>query len=138
MIVDMKVGCRFATVTVVIAELPAWVKSPAYVAVTDTVPLAVPVRPSFNWQPDVIRIQLAAERVPAAPLAEKLTLPVGSVPPWPPASLTCTIHVEVWPTAIVLGRQTRLVEVVLVPAKVPQVQVSPSPTADEVPPKRTI
>ena len=82
-----------------------------YVPVIDAVPAALGV--NVTEQVPAASVQLAALKVPAAPVLVNPTLPAGVDAPAPLASTTVAVHVEGWLIATVPGLQTTVVEVIL-------------------------
>jgi hypothetical protein len=62
--------------------------------------------------PAAVSVQLAALKVPAAPVLVNPTEPAGVLLPTPLVSATVAVHVEGWLIATVPGVQTTVVEVV--------------------------
>ena len=63
-------------------------------------------------QVPLIRVQLAALKVPAPPVEVKPTEPAGVVPPAPLVSATVAVQVEGWLIGTLAGLQTTVVDVV--------------------------
>jgi len=63
-------------------------------------------------QVPVVRLQVAAENVPAPPVLPKLTVPVGVDVGAGLVSETVAVHVEGWAIGTVAGKQLRVVVVV--------------------------
>jgi hypothetical protein len=61
--------------------------------------------------PAADRVHVGAEKVPAAPVEVKDTVPAGVLPPAPPMSTTVAVHVESWLIGIEAGAQDTVVEV---------------------------
>jgi hypothetical protein len=74
------------------------------------VPTALGVKVTEQEPAD--RVQLAALKVPARPVAVNATDPAGVVAPTPLVSATVAVQVEGWLIATVPGLQTIVVEVV--------------------------
>jgi hypothetical protein len=75
---------------------------------------AVPAALGVNVTEQVpaARVQLAALKVPARPVAVNPTEPAGVEDPTPLLSATVAVQVEAWPIGTVPGLQTTVVEVV--------------------------
>jgi hypothetical protein len=80
--------------------------------------LPVVVAVKLTWHAPLMtnRMHLGGENVPVTPVMLKVTVPVGVVAPAPAVSPTIPIQVAPWPTAIVVGKQKSVVEVVPVPS----------------------
>jgi hypothetical protein len=78
--------------------------------VITAVPAALGVK--VTEQVPAVKVQLAALKVPARPVAANPTEPAGVVAPAPLVSATVAVHVEGWLIATVPGLQTTVVEVV--------------------------
>jgi hypothetical protein len=62
--------------------------------------------------PAAVKVQLAALKVPARPLAVNPTDPAGVLLPTPLVSATVAVHVEGWLIGTEAGEHTTVVEVV--------------------------
>jgi len=78
--------------------------------VIEAVPAALGVNVTEHVPAD--RVQLAALKVPARPVAAKPTEPAGVVAPAPLVSVTVAVQVDGWLIATVPGLQATVVEVV--------------------------
>jgi hypothetical protein len=95
-------------VTPAVPKLPACVESPLYVPVTVTDPAIVDVK--VTEQLPLTNVHGLPAKIPFG--AVKATVPVGVVAPAPFVSATTAVHVVIWLTATVLGKQDTVVEVV--------------------------
>jgi len=86
-------------------------------------PVAVGVKVTEQL-PVADKVHVGAEKVPAAPLEVKVTVPEGVLDPIPLVSATVAVQVEAWAMGTEAGAQTTVVDVVL---KTPVTDPLPAP-----------
>jgi hypothetical protein len=104
---------RLLTVIDAVPELIACVGSPPYDAETLIVPAALPVRTTAQLPTPALPlgVQLALAGETPAPLAVKLTVPVGVLTVPGDVSVTVAVQLLPWPTATGLAQATTVVVV---------------------------